>query len=80
MEAEEGLREASDALFEGGREAIAAHLPGLASQSAAYTAGLMVASYPPDAVFTGAAASVSLIAVTEAGIQDAMVGWNLIRC
>ena len=77
MEAEEGLREVSDALFEGGREAIAAHLPGLAAQPAEYTAGLMVASYPPDAVFTGAEASVSLIAVTDTGIQDAMVGWNL---
>lgn len=77
MEAEEGLREVSDALFERGRDAITDHLPQLEQQPAEYSTGLMVVSYPPDAIFTGEEASVSLIAVTDTGIQDAMVGWNL---
>jgi len=77
MEAEEGYREAADRLFEQGRDAIAEYLSQLEAQPAEYTVGLMIASYPPDAIFTGEEASVSLIAVTENGVQDAMVGWNL---
>lgn len=77
MEAEDYLMDASNALYEDGRESIREHLPQLEAQPAEYTAGLMVASYPPDAIFTGEEASVSLIAVTESSVQDAMVGWNL---
>ncbi|MCL4876208.1 MAG: hypothetical protein KJ064_06105 [Anaerolineae bacterium] len=77
MEAEEHLKEVSAALYEQGREAIAEHLPHIQQQPLAYVAGYMVTSYPPDAVFTGESASVSILALHERGIADAMIGWNL---
>lgn len=77
MEAEEHLKDVSAALYEQGREAIAEHLPDIQQQPSEYAAGYMVASYPPDAVFTGESASVSILALHEHGISDAMIGWNL---
>jgi hypothetical protein len=77
MEAEEHLKEVSTALYEQGREAIAAHLPDLQQQPLDYAAGYMVASYPPDSVFTDEPTSVSILALHERGIADAMIGWNL---
>ncbi|MBZ0310380.1 MAG: hypothetical protein K8I82_30240, partial [Anaerolineae bacterium] len=75
MEAEEHLAETSTALFEGGRDALP--IAAIREQPAEYVAGYMVASYPPDAVLTGESASVSVIAVSEHRVQDALVGWNL---
>lgn len=77
MEAEEHLKEVAAALYEQGQEAIAEHLPHLQQQTLDYAAGYMVASYPLDAVFTGESASVSILALHERGISDAMIGWNL---
>lgn len=77
MQAEEHLKEVAAALYEQGREAIADHLPHIQQQMLDYAAGYMVASYPPDAVFTGESASVSIIALHERGIANAMIGWNL---
>ncbi len=77
MEAEEHLKEVSAALYEQGREVIAEHLPHLQQQPLDYAAGYMVASYPPDSVFTGEPTSVSILALHEHGIADAMIGWNL---
>ncbi|KAB2893808.1 MAG: hypothetical protein F9K28_07615 [Bacteroidetes bacterium] len=77
MEAEEHLKEVTAALYEQGRDAIADHLPYIQQQTLDYAAGYMVASYPPDAVFTGESASVSILALHERGISDAMIGWNL---
>ncbi|MBI5930372.1 MAG: hypothetical protein HY862_13765 [Chloroflexi bacterium] len=76
-EAEEHLHEVSTALYEQGRAAIEEHLPSLQSQPIEYAAGYMVASYPPDAVFTGESASVSILALNEHGTASAVIGRNL---
>ncbi len=76
-EAEEHLYEVSTALYEQGSPAIEEHLPSLQSQPIEYTAGYMVASYPPDAVFTGESASVSILALNGQGTANAVIGRNI---
>ncbi|GIK64414.1 MAG: hypothetical protein BroJett018_22080 [Chloroflexota bacterium] len=76
-EAEEHLYEASTALYEQGRAAIEEHLPSIQTQPIEYAAGYMVASYPPDAVFTGESVSVSILALNEQGTASAVIGRNL---
>lgn len=76
-EAEEHLYEVSTALYEQGSPAIEEHLPSIQSQPIEYAAGYMVASYPPDAVFTGESASVSILALKEQGTANAVIGRNL---
>ncbi|MCQ3932685.1 MAG: hypothetical protein DPW16_19725 [Chloroflexi bacterium] len=76
-EAEEHLYEASTTLYEQGRAAIEEYLPSLQNQAMEYAAGYMVASYPPDAVFTGESVSVAILALNEQGAASAVIGRNL---
>ncbi len=76
-EAEEHLHEVSTALYEQGRAAIEEHLLSIQNQPIEYATGYMVASYPPDAVFTGESASISILALNEQGTTSAVIGRNL---
>lgn len=76
-EAEEHLHEVSTTLYEQGRAAIEEYLPSIQNQPIEYVAGYMVASYPPDAVFTGEPVSVSILVLNQQGTASALIGGKL---
>ncbi|GIK64301.1 MAG: hypothetical protein BroJett018_20950 [Chloroflexota bacterium] len=77
MEAEEHRQELSTALYEQGSAAVEAYLSAVQQQPIEYAAGYLVSSYPPDAIFTGESASVSILALHDHGITDAPIARNL---